>query len=205
MFKGSVDFVARIKGRGLTFPPFDFNTNEPGVDKVEIEGLNGDEIQSTVHLSSVASHDDGRSLAMKVNTATLNRIAFFHNIAIENARSTGDQFSPLNPQPGVHMIAATGHMVARSGAAKLTVGISAAQLKTDLEQASAPGESNFGLFRSARQSTSPVEEFMHLYHILLMLYNDKQADVDAFIIAEDPATPQTLRPHGALGVMEQPC
>ena len=100
------------------------------------------------------------------------------------------------------MIAVTGNLLVRGGVTKLTVGIPAARLKTDLEQVSAPGERNFGLFRSARQSTSPVEEFMHLYNILLMLYNDKQADVDAFIVAEDPAIPQTQHPLRAAGVLE---
>jgi hypothetical protein len=88
-----------------------------------------------------------------------------------------------------------------SGEVKLVVGIAAAQLKTELEQPSPPGENNFGLFRSARQSLSPVEEFMHLYNILLMLYNDKQADVDSFIVSEDPAVPQTRAPLKQ-GVME---
>ena len=36
---------------------------------------------------------------------------------------------------------------------------------------------------------------MHLYHILLMIYNDSQADVDAFVIGEDPTIPQTPRPR----------
>ena len=68
-------------------------------------------------------------------------------------------------------------------------------LKADLEQTSPPGESNFGLFRSARQSMSPVEEFMHLYHILLMLYRDSQSQVDRFIVSEEPDVKQTQDPR----------
>jgi hypothetical protein len=41
IFKGTVNFRARIKGDGLMFPSFEFNPNEPGVDKVEIEGRVG--------------------------------------------------------------------------------------------------------------------------------------------------------------------
>jgi hypothetical protein len=60
MFKGTVKFVAKIsKYTGVTFPLFDFDPNEPGVDKVEIEGLRGAEIRSTVHLASVATRKDG--------------------------------------------------------------------------------------------------------------------------------------------------
>lgn len=201
MFNGTVDFAAKIKGNGLTFPLVDFNPNEPGVDRIEMDAPNGDEIRSTVHLTSVATEDDGRALAEEVNTAALNRIAFFYGTAIENARRSGDQFSPVNPPPGVHATTANVNLYLGS-AAQVTRAIPAPQLKTQLEQPSPPGERHFGLLRSARQSQSPVEEFMHFYHILLMLYYDRQADVDAFIVSEDPAVQQTQHPLKAAGVME---
>jgi len=201
MFKGTVNFQARIKGNGLSFPSFEFNPNEAGVDKVEIEAPNGDEIRTTIHLASVASHDSGRAFATKVNTTVLNRIAFHHNVAIENARITGDQFSPLNPQPGVLAVAA-GAYALTGGAARMVVGIPSAQLKSMLEKASLPGEDKYGFFRSARQSMSPVEEFMHLYNILLIIYTDSQADVERFIVSEDPAVSRTQHPLKAPGVME---
>jgi len=193
MFKGTVTFMAKIKGNGLKFPLVEFNPKEPGVDKVEIEGPNGDEIHTTVHLASVRSDEEGRALATRVNTAALNRISFYHNIAVENARSTGDQFSPLKPQPGVFIVAPAMYSFA-SGEASLVIGIPADQLKAELEPPYLPGEEKYGLFRSARQSMAPVEEFMHLYNILLMIFDDSQADVDAFIMNEDLAVPQTPKP-----------
>jgi len=202
MFKGTVKFRAKIKGNGLTFPLFEFNPNEPGVDKVEIEGPNGDEILSTVHLASVATLEGGKTIASKVHTAALNRVSFFHDIAIENGQITGSQFSPLNPPPSFHLFAGTGHLSLTGCEARFVVGLTAASLKKELEQASPPGEHNFGLFRSARQSMSPVEEFLHLYNILLMLSKDRQADVDAFILGEDPAVPQTQHPLKGPGAME---
>lgn len=201
MFKGTVTFRARIKGNGLTFPLFDFDPNEPGVDRVEVEGRNGDEILSSIHLASVATQKDGEAIATKVNTAALNRISFFHGLDIESSEITGFQLSRADPQPGV-LVVSTGNLVITGYASRLVVGIPAASVKAELEQASPPGEEYFGLFRSARQSTSPVEEFMHLYHILLMLSNDSQRDVDAFILAEDPAVPQTQHPRKEPGVME---
>jgi hypothetical protein len=201
MFKGAVQFRARIKGNGLTFPLFEFNPNEPGVEKVEVESPNGDEILSTVHLASVATQENGIAIATKVTTAVLNRIGFFHSIAVENGQITSAQFSPLDPQPGVLVVAA-GEYVITGYAAKLVVGVPAARIKTELEQASPPGERNFGLLRSARQSMSPVEDFMQLYNILLMLSNDSQAEVDAFILGEGAAVPQTQHPLRGPGVME---
>ncbi len=202
MYRGTVSFLARIKGNGLTFPSLVFNPSEPGVEKVEIEGPNGDEIRTTVHLASVASHDDGKALAEKVNTAASNRIAFNHLIAIENARITSHEFLALDPQPGVLTPAAAFYFLNSWAVRRPPIGVAAAELKTELELTSPPGEHNYGLFRSARQSSSAVEEFMHLYNILLMIFNDSQADVDASIVREDPAVPQTQHPLKAFGVME---
>lgn len=203
MYKGSVDFVAEIKGNGLTFPRFDFNPHEPGVDKVEIDALDGDVIRSKVHLTNVQSPKAGTSLAMEVNTGALNRIAFCENIAIENARVQREDFSSLDDQPGAHVhVAGTGRYSLTGGDVKFTVGRSPERLKAELEQPAAPGERYYGLFRSARQSLGPIEEFMPLYHTLLMLYNDKQGDVDAFILSANASVPQTQHPLKAPGVME---
>jgi hypothetical protein len=200
MFNGIVSFVANIRGNGIMFPLLDFNPNEPGVQKVEIEGPKGDEIRSTVHVTSVATEEAGRALAAKVNTAALNRIAFLNCMAIENARKTGDSFSRMNPRPGVHEIAIS-ETLFLSDKFSAVVEMPAAQLKGQLEQPLQAGERNFGLFRSARQSESPVEEFMHLYHLLLMLYNDSQRDVGAYVVCQDPTIPQTQDPRRS-GVME---
>ncbi len=55
MFKGTVNFRARVKGNGLTLPLFDFNPNEPRVERVEVETPNGGRILTTVHMASVAA------------------------------------------------------------------------------------------------------------------------------------------------------
>ena len=200
MFNGTVDFAARIKGNGLTFPRLDFDPKEPSVTKVEIEGPNGDEILCTVTFDSVATEDDGRALATKVANSALDRIAFSHSASIENARSTGDQFSPINPRPGYHAVAGSAR-VNYNVTAKATFVLKAADLKSELQQESPPGELKYGLFRSARLSVSPVEEFMHLYHILLMIFNDSQRGVDKFIVAKEPAVTQSDSPRRTKGAL----
>ena len=198
MYTGTVTFSARIKGNGLTFSLIEFNPQEPGVDKVEIEGRNGDrngnEILSTVHLASVATREAGKALATKVNTAALNRISFLHSIVIEDDTITGGQLVLVDPPPGTVELEGTSLTLA-GGAVGLLHGISAVSLKAELEQSSPPGEHYYGLLRSARQSLSPVEEFVHVYNLLLMLYNNHFADVEAFILSKDPAVPQTRSPH----------
>ncbi len=67
----------------------------------------------------------------------------------------------LASQPGV-LIVAPAALTFASGKASLVIGIPADRMKAELEQASPPSENNYGLFRSARQSMSQVEEFMRL-------------------------------------------
>jgi hypothetical protein len=185
MLQGAISFQTRIKSNGVRFPLVEVNSNVCGVGKIEIEAPNGHEIHATVHLTSVASPQEGRELAAKAHQVVLDRIAFNHGVAIENPRRTGEQYSP---PVAVDAFADVG---ARLG---VVLGIDPAQLRDELEQPSPPGERNYGLFRSARQSLSPVEEFMHLYNILLMLHCDKQRKVDDFIRREEPKVCQTPSP-----------
>lgn len=194
MFNGVVNFVAKVTGNGVKFPLFDFNPNRPGVARIEVEALNGDELNSAVHLSFVATHNDGRAVAVGVNRAALDRIAFFRDLVIENARITGEQFSAVTPRSGVFAVTAGSYLLL-GGSANFVHNVSSQQLKQELEQPNVPGERNFGLLCSARRSGSPVEEFMHLYNILLMLFNDRQDDLDSFIVTEDSAVPQTPSPR----------
>jgi hypothetical protein len=202
MFKGTVSFSARIRGNGLTFPLFTFNPSDQGVDKVNIEGPNGEEILSTVHLASIPTRENGISLATEVNTAALNRISFCHDIAIENARITNTAFSQVPPQSDAHLEINVGDCIHLGDAVSFVLGLDPTHLKTELEQASHRGEQYFGLYRSARQSGSPVEEFMNLYQILMILFNDSQRDIDAFIVCQEPAVPQTQHPKKPTGTME---
>jgi hypothetical protein len=199
MFQGTVSFQTTIKGNGIRFSVVECHSNEPGVEKVEIDGPTGYELHATIHLASVASPNDGRMLAAKVHQKALDRIAFHYGLAIESLRCVGDQFSPLNPPPDVHTVAVS-ESVSASDTSTVFSDIAPAELKTVLTQASPPGKRYYGLFRAARQSLSPVEEFMHLYHILLMLCNqqyqdEKQWRVEDFIKSEDPNVPETPDPR----------
>jgi hypothetical protein len=197
MYKGTVTFSARIAGKGLTFPLCEVTPHEPGIDKIELTGPTGDDIRSTVYLSSVATPDEGRRIATNVNTAALDRLAFFHDLAIDNAQLIADDFAPLAPQQRGD-IALTGvGVMSSTGTMRVVIGYPAARIKTELEQASPSGERMFGLFRSARQSQGHVEEFMHLYNLVLMLLNDSQGRVDNFIRREEPNVQQAQHPRHA--------
>ncbi len=149
-----------------------------------------------MHLAAVQSCKARDGLLQRRSTPQpSNRLAFFENIAIENARVEREDFSSLDDQPGTHvLVAGTGRYSLIGGAVKFVVGRSPERLKEKLEQATVLSERYYGLFRSARQSISPVEEFMHLYHILLMLFNDRPGRVE-ILFERRSDVPLTPDPH----------
>jgi hypothetical protein len=200
MLRGIVKFRAKIVEAELTFPLVEFDPKEPGVGKVEIEAPNGNEILTAVHVTGVDASADGVAVATKVHLAALDRISFLESIVVENGHVTEQKFSQIDPPTTgelhfTHLSAEAGHMALVGYPATLRVGRSAAHVKAELDQEAPPGERCFSFFRSARQSKSPVEEFMHLYNILLMLFDDSQARVDEFILRENPGVPLTPDPR----------
>jgi hypothetical protein len=196
MLRGIVKFRSGIvQGNEVTFPSFDFNPGERGVSKIEIEAPNGEEILSAAHLDLVSTSEEGEAIATKVHRSALDRICFFYGITIENGRMIHSEFSPVVPPaaggtqitPPVAAVAVFGAQV------KIRVALDPPGLKMKLEQVTPPGERGFPLFRSALQSASPVEEFIHLYHLLLMFLGDAQKNVDAFVLVEEPGV--DVRPH----------
>jgi hypothetical protein len=202
MFKGTIGFSAKFKGNGVTFAVFEFNSAEPGIEKVELESsAEAEEVRATVHLVSVPTREVAITTATKVIAAALNRICFLYGLGIENAYRTHTQLSLMNPPPGFVGLAGV-EAVGVIGNLRAVIELPTVQLKSQLEQRAIRGERLFGLFRSARQSISAVEEFMLLYHILLMLFGDNQTRVDAFIFSEDASVPQTQHPRKRPGVTE---
>jgi hypothetical protein len=165
-------------------------------------------LSAAVHLEKVPTQSEGLVVARDVTTDTLNRLAFNHALSIGTPRCTKQDFEPIlgglegdDRLTGHITVAGIGRVtVSAQGELKAVLGLSADGVKAILEENAPAGESNYGLFRSARQSESQTEEFMHLYHIMLILCGDFQDDVDAWIKAQDPAVPIT--PTGRGGKLE---
>jgi hypothetical protein len=195
MFRGTVKFRARIVDteRGLTIPEkCQFNPNKTGVEKVEIECANGTEIVITVHFASVGDEEVGIAVAGEIHKEILDRVSIARGIAIENGR-VESALSPTDGQSNV-ITPRTGDIVLVGEYVKVSLSLSCADLNPILEEVTPRGSRHFGLFRSALLSTSPVEEFMHLYNILLMLFDDEQAAVDDFITTQNPGVAKKQRP-----------
>jgi hypothetical protein len=122
----------------------------------------------------------------------LDRISISRDIAIENGQPE-TALSPINSQNGVITVP-TGSLTTVGNHSKVSLSFPCADLKPILEEAAPTGERYFPFLRSARLSTSPVEEFMRLYNILLMLFNDEQAEIEKFIFEQNPGVRSEMRP-----------
>jgi len=159
-----------------------------------MESPTGDQIQGSVHLSSVASDEEARVVAAKLANYYLDRISFLHGSSIESHEILRSVLMPIALQPGAVVQLHTGDLLIFGQQADLIVGLDATSLKAEMERPAASGENFFGMYRSALQSASPVEQFMHLYQILLLFFNDRQADVDDYIRREEPGVSETSHP-----------
>lgn len=199
--KGVVKFRASIKGNGLKFTPVDFNPGETGIEKIEIESPNGAEIQATVYISAVTTDENARVIATRLITSVLDRLSFIHNLAIGPSSITSSILTPLDMQPSEMVHIHTADTLIFGGEVTAIASISSSTIKGALECGTYPGENWYGLFRSALQSESPVEKYMHLYNILLTLSNDEQKQVDEFVRDQEPMVFQSPHPK-FVGTME---
>jgi hypothetical protein len=193
MFKGTVSFTAQVEGAGVRFIRLAYNPNERGVDKVEIEGPDGQTIQAVVHLLAVPTPEEGIRRARQVFDTALTRLAFHYGLVVQTPAITGELFLPL--QQGGHGVSFVASRCLDGCAVnRLVATITPNALRARLQQ-EAPGEQYFGLFVSALRATGPAEQFMHLYNLLLMFCHDDQVEVDDFIRAEEPRVPQSPCPR----------
>jgi hypothetical protein len=193
MFKGSVNVRASVIGNTLKIDSFEYFDNEPGIERVVLEGSEK-HILMSVYFASVASESEGNTIAIRVAKKALDRLTFFSCHRIEDPVVTGHQLSPLNPTLGTAHSISMGVTLFVQGAFSASVQLSPSDLKPVLEDPSPAGEVRFGLYRSALLSHSDIEAYIHLYNLLLMLHRDDQGKLEEFIIKHEPGVVVTVQP-----------
>lgn len=202
MLRGTVRLRAQIKGDGIQFDACEFGTNVHGVEKIILESQDGDEILATVSFAHVATDEDGKSVATNVTSVALDRLSFMYNIGIDETEIIDNRFSERSPPGASGLMAGTGATVFCGRPITTILGVTADEIRAGLERRDAPGQEFYSLFRSAKLSHGPVEEFLQMYNLLLMLFEDNQSKVDAFLLSEDSTIPQTPDPRPHVDRME---
>lgn len=188
MFEGSVTLRAEVSGTGKFFGPIDV-APPAGADKVTLDSLDGTSIRCVVHVKSVADGPSGVAIALSVGKTVLDRLAFGYRLAIGSAMPIECSLREVGGTEPLSF--GFQDFVKLQESLAVSVTAQPSEIKALIEAKAPSGEKNYGLFRSALISISPVERFMHLYNILLMIFNDKQKSLDAFIVAEEPKFKQT--------------
>jgi hypothetical protein len=194
MYKGRVDFTAPVNEGVITFSEFEFAPPLPHCSKARLACADGLAVTGTVWVTGVPIKEEILRTGHSLIEVLLSRLAFAQELPIGLSRITASEFEPEAPPPGRTLIAGTGHYSFTGHPPKVVRSLDTRHLQRELEQASPPGEQNYGEFRSARLSTGPVEEFMHLYGILLSHFGDRQSDVDQFIIQVEPSVASSPSP-----------
>lgn len=203
MYRGTVRFSAEMSENRLAFAPFAFSPQVQGVDRV-VTHTEGNAIVGSVEVSSVQTPEDGTKLARSVIENALNRLSYANQIVIRPAKVIERVFTSMSPGLGIAAVVLPGVISFHGQVVDIIVDLGPLSLAKVFEPAMLPGEEYFGALRSARLSIGPVEEFMHLYAILLELLGDKQLNIDAFIVSINPQVPQSpsQRPNTKAGEME---
>jgi hypothetical protein len=170
------------------------------VECIELAAPDGEKIIASVEVAAVPSPDVGCAIARTVVDRALNRLSYFNKVVIGAARIISKDFQA--DAPG--MVAFTAAIEGTARALPRSVALDVKELSAALEPASHHGEAHFEAFRSARSSLGPVEEFVDLYGILMRLFGDNFAAVDAFIRTVERSVAQTpsKRPGAKPGEME---
>lgn len=203
MLKGTIIHTARVRGdRFIDFDPFEPAPSQPGIARIEVSSREENVISVHVQFSAVASRDTAQVLARNVSRRVFDLLAFRHGLHIEDY---GPPAETLVDQSfnGAYLTGAVVHVTGGTVAFRIGLGPEpVAEIRSQLEGPNLPGEAYYPQFRTALQTTDPVDRFMALYRLMLHLLpnargKEDQAEVDAFIVREfsEPTTPRPDKPH----------
>lgn len=201
MLNGQLTFLAPVFGhRSIAFEPQMVTPAHSCISRIDVSAPKTTDsrrckIHITIVFASVASEDEARLIGSQIATNILDRIAFEQNIWIGeppaphghfvNVTSSGTEASVGRAVFGFTAIG-VGHALVEldeRGLVRLRNKLNARRLK---------GRTYFPLFRSALGTENPIDRYLALYRILLVIHDDKQQDLDKFLHGEfgDKLTPR---------------
>ena len=183
MFKGLFTWKSAIVNKGVSFDLAEWTPIAPaGIDRVTIEASDAETVTCTTHFISVESYEVAEKISRQIAIAAIDRITYQSNTGIHDPIASGQALQEIDPKPGPRMIALTGHIsFSVSCEGRATWGMSPDMVKREMDRPPMNGEQFLGMYRDASLSPGHVERYMHLYNLLLMLFDDNQGKVDAFI------------------------
>ena len=201
MLKGELTYRAPVSGDRLLASLLEVKHTNPSIARIEVSAPKTNDsracaIQIVISFTSVASRDEASLIGWQIAKDILDRVAFDQNISIEEPPAPEGHFvqvsldgTKVGPMQGFDSATCfmRGHVVIEPDVRDL------ARLGKQLNARRLKGRTYYPLFRSALKTENPVEKFLALYRILLVIHDDKQQDVDRFL-HDEFGDKLTLRP-----------
>ena len=188
-----------LRGENFSFPRLEYKPSETALELVEVEADSA-RFYWRVHIASVKSREGGRRFACEVAESAINRIVFREELkfgSVVVAMDGLERLGSISSSYDLECAPATGCVDGRVNLSFLrSPELIRKEVLQWMKEESSWRDDFYGFFRAATQSSSPVEEFMHLYHILLMVCLDEQSRVDALILDVCPCTEKSCSPKG---------
>jgi hypothetical protein len=200
MYGGVVELMAvyeDLRGENFSFPRLEYKPSEAAVKSIEVEADSA-RFYWQVHIASVKSREGGRRLACEVVESAINRIVFREELRFGPVVVAMDGLKHLGSISNSYVFECAPATLEVGGTVNMRFVRSPELIREEvrrcMEEESSWRDDFYGFFRAAMQSSSPVEEFMHLYHILLMICCDRQPRVDALILDICPCAEKSYSP-----------
>ena len=193
MFQGSVQFRASIESHCLEFGEVFLDGQNEATARIQVQSDETNGISVSVDIENVSTEEDGSRIAHEEVEYVLDALAFERLVPIGPPRMTSQSFSPVAEREGQHTISFTMALNLRCDARAITR-VDAATLQDQITNSTLALATHKRMFRQAIRSSGSVERFMHFYNLMLMLYNDRQGDVDQFIRTVEPGVAESPSP-----------
>lgn len=187
VFKGGVTFQSPFAG--FVFETVEISSSDPQIIRASISASERDGILLTMELDSLATLEDATRKAKEFALYIAKMLSFEFNVFHHNFKWVNDTLIEERPDGSSEIIAIGGmgfggetDIVTKLGEKSLSA------LKNSLQKK--PSNSfPYDQFYYALGLTDAISKFMALYNIVLTLCDDRQENVDRFVLKIQPDIP----------------
>ena len=194
MKTGTATCVARVSG--ILLDPIEVSFGHPCIETYSLQTQGEHRILVNYKLKNVESQEHLEQLVGETIRNILDKIAFELEIAMGEPYLESAAID-LDENGNKHLLLNETIHISCDMDAVIELGSKRRKdLRAFLEAQTASVDIQMSQFRFAISQANPVSRFMFLYNILLALHGDKQANVDAYVLTEEPGTSQSSSPMG---------
>ncbi|GAB4340085.1 MAG: hypothetical protein OHK0047_31210 [Leptolyngbyaceae cyanobacterium] len=190
VFKGGVNFQSSFAG--YVFETIEISSFDPQIIKASISASERDGVLLTMELDHLPTLEDATHKAKEFALYIAKMLTFEFNVFHQNFKWVNDTLIEERPDGSSEMIGNVGMGFELEGDLVIVLGEkSLSSLKDSLQRK--PSDSfSYDQFYYAFGLTDAISKFMALYNIVLTLCNDRQEDVDRFVLEVQPNIPVDL-------------